>query len=89
MEKKRKTKRLELYQRKTYKMLLKNMANNIKQLREQESLTQEEAAHRCSMPTRQWQMIETGEANTTLVTIARLCDGLGVSIEVIFAGKKR
>lgn len=89
MEKKRKTKRLVLYERKTYRRLLINLAANIQRLRDELGLTQEEAAHRCSMPTRQWQVVESGEANATLITVARLCDGLGVSIGELFATATR
>jgi transcriptional regulator with XRE-family HTH domain len=37
------------------------------------------------MPTRLYVGIEHGESNATLVTLARLCEGLEVEVEALFA----
>ena len=77
--KNRKAKRSELYQNKTYKDFQRAIANNLRQLREAKDMTQEDASHLCKMAVRQYQSVEAGRTNLSLLTLARLVDGLGIS----------
>jgi transcriptional regulator with XRE-family HTH domain len=65
------------------------LAVSVKWLRERAGITQEEAAHRCAMPTRLYVGIEHGESNATLLTLARLCEGLEVGVEELFSRRPR
>lgn len=56
----------------------KRIAVNVRRHRERADLTLEEAAHRAEMHWRHWQKVEAGEVNTTLRTLARLADALGL-----------
>lgn len=56
----------------------KRIAVNVRRQRERADLTLEEAAHRAEMHWRHWQKVEAGEVNTTLRTLARLADALGL-----------
>lgn len=60
------------------------LAASVKGLRQRAGITQEEAAHRCAMPTRLYVGIEHGESNATLGTLARLCEGLEVDVVELF-----
>jgi transcriptional regulator with XRE-family HTH domain len=77
--------RPELYESDVFKALQGRLAASVKGLRQRAGITQEEAAHRCAMPTRLYVGIEHGESNATLVTLARLCEGLEVEVEALFA----
>ena len=61
-----------------YKDLQQRLAANVRRIRTERGWTQEDAAHACDMPLRLYQGVEGGTANTTLVTIARLVEGLEV-----------
>jgi transcriptional regulator with XRE-family HTH domain len=75
---------MPLYEAPTYRQLQTLVAANVLRLRKQRSLTQEEAAHQCSMATRLYQRAESEDANLTLATLARLCKGFDVSVVELF-----
>lgn len=77
--------RAPFYELPAYIALRNRLAANLHRVRASEDLTQEEAAHRAGVTTRVFQRIENASGNTTLVTIARLCDGLGIDVSVLFA----
>ena len=81
----RRTERQRHYQTATYEGLLTTLGGNVRTLRESRGWTQERAASECEMSTRLLQRIEAGDCNATLVTLARLCDGFGVSPAVLLA----
>lgn len=56
----------------TYEQLLRLISRHVRSARNERGLSQEEAAHRAGIPTRQWQRAEAAEPMTlrTLVAIA-------------------
>ena len=72
------------YKRPSYRRVLKRLAANAIHYRGEHGWTQEDAANRCKMPTRQYQYVEHASANVTMTTIARLCEGLGVDVVQLF-----
>lgn len=85
--KNRKAARSELYQNRTYKEFQKAIADNLRRVREARELTQEEASHLCRMAVRQYQSTEAGRTNLSLLTLARLVEGLGISAAELLSFK--
>lgn len=67
------------YANPTFVALRGFIAENLRRIRTARGWTQEEAADRCGMVFQTYQPIEAGKVNVTLVTIARLADGLQVT----------
>ena len=88
-ERRRKADRLPLYEGQTYRVLQERLAESVLRLRKEKNLTQEEAAHRCEMSTRLYQRSESEDANVTLATLARICDGFSVDVVELFRARKR
>lgn len=84
----RRSERLALYRTRTYRDLLARLSRSLLALRAARGLTQEDAAHLCGLSTRLYVSLEHGDGNATLVTIARVCDGLHVDIAELFAPRK-
>ena len=82
--KKRRENRSRQYESLSYRRVQRRVALALRRLRTERGWTQEEAAHRCGMSTRLYQYAETGDANLTFTTIARLCDGLDVDVSKLF-----
>lgn len=66
--------------RKPSQKLLKNLANNVKNFRLENELSQEMLAEKCSFHRTYIGSIERGERNITLSTLEVLADTLDVSI---------
>ena len=66
------------------KTLLKKLGKKIKQLREQEKISQTQLAYECGISQVQVSRIETGEINTTIGTLSLIAKVLGVSIKELF-----
>ena len=74
------------YETPEYRELLARVAANTRRLRDATGASQEEAAHLCGeMPTRLYQMVESGLTNVTATTLGRLCVGFGVDIVALVA----
>ena len=65
------------------------LAMNIRDLRKQLKMTQEEAAEATGLNWRHWQKMEAGEVNVTLSTLSKICQGLGVEVGSLFESSKR
>jgi len=66
------------------KALIKKLGKKIKQLREQENISQMQLAYECGISQVQISRIETGEINTTVGTLSIIAKVLGVSIKDLF-----
>ena len=78
--------RIELFETATCQRLVSDFAVNVRRVREARGWTQEEAAYRSrELDPAMLRTIEAGDANITITTIARLCDGLEVSVTDLFA----
>lgn len=86
--KQRRAERAAQYESAAYHAVRKRLASNVAALRRLNGWSQEEAAHRCEMATRQYQHVELGTANLTLTTLARLIDGFGVDVESLFLRRR-
>lgn len=89
MARKTRTERVRLYRSRAYKVVQQDLARSVRRLRGKRHWTQEESAHRCGMATRLFQRVEAAAANVTLTTIARLCEGFGVTAEELFRNRPR
>jgi len=58
-----------------------NLAENIRQLREARSLTQEQASQLSGVPRPTWATLESGSSNPTLAVLVKVASALQVSIE--------
>ena len=81
----RRKERATQYRNPAYRELQQRLASNVRRLRADLGLTQEEAAERCQMSARLFQRCEAGDANTTLTTVARLSEGFEVDVLDLFA----
>jgi transcriptional regulator with XRE-family HTH domain len=72
--------RRQQYDTPTVAEVVCRIATNVAGMRVQRQWTQAETAKRCSMSLRLYQRIEGEEANLTVTTICRLCDGFNVDI---------
>lgn len=76
--------RSRFYESPTYLSLVGRIATNVRLHREQRGWTQAELAFRADqMELVALQNVERGSANLTAVTLARLCDALGVDPQVL------
>lgn len=83
MERRRRAQRLPLYEGKTFKRVVRALAKNLKRLREERGWTQEQASEACGLGVRALQALELGERNVTLVTLAQVADGFGVTVATL------
>lgn len=61
--------------------ITKVFAHNIRELRTERGLSQEELAHRAGLHRTYVGAVERGERNITLVNAQRIADALGVTLE--------
>ena len=64
-----------------YERLTEAIAHNLKRLREEAGLSQENAAHQCTLSLNAYHRTEAGGVNVTVATLARLALGFGVDVE--------
>ena len=68
-------------------MLKENFGNRIKLLRkEKTSLSQENFANSINMDRTYYASVESGKRNISLVNIAKIANGLNISLEELFVG---
>lgn len=82
----RKPLRQPLYDSPVYLELVERIGKNVKRIRLEKGLRQDECAHQCNKmtPAMLW-TIEAGKTNITAATLARLAEGLGVDAGEFFA----
>lgn len=59
----------------------KNLADNIRRLREARNLSQQQIARLSGIPRPTWASLETGSANPTLAVLSKAASALNISIE--------
>ncbi len=59
----------------------RNLADNIRRLRESRNLSQQQLANMSGIPRPTWASLETGSANPTLTVLSKAANALNVSIE--------
>ncbi len=65
--------------------LAKNLAFNIRALREKRGLSQQQIAHQAEIPRPTWANLESGEANPTVSVLTRVANALDVGVEQLLA----
>lgn len=77
-------KRTRFYKTATYEGIVGRIATNVRKIREEKGWTQADLAFRADeMEVVVLQGIERGSTNLTAVTLARLCDALGVDVQAL------
>ncbi len=80
----KRSQRADLYKKSTYLDLVARLAANTRKLREARGWTQAAAAEHCEIAIYVLQTVEAGRENFTGTVVARLCDGFGVDVRVLF-----
>jgi len=65
-------------------LIIQLVGKNIKRIRKEKKLTQEELAEKCDLQTSFLAGVERGERNITLQTLEKIANGLNESPEYIF-----
>lgn len=81
----RRAERQPLYESSAYLSLQARFASNLRRLRSERGWTQEQAGERCGMLMQQYQRTESGKANLTFTTLARIGEGFGVDVVDLLA----
>ncbi len=70
--------------------LARRLADNARAERKRRTWSQEEAAHRCELTTRQYARVEAGVTDFRLSTVQRVCGGLELAIgDILGRGRRR
>lgn len=65
-------------------MVVDDFANRIKELRQQQGLSQEKFALKIDMDRTYYASVEAGRRNVSIKNIKKIADGFGVSLEELF-----
>jgi transcriptional regulator with XRE-family HTH domain len=65
-------------------MVVDDLANRIKELRQQQGLSQEKFALKIDMDRTYYASVEAGKRNISIKNIKKIADGFGVSLEELF-----
>ncbi|MGH9838718.1 MAG: helix-turn-helix domain-containing protein [Blastocatellia bacterium] len=68
--------------------IARNIAQNIRQLRQSRNLTQEQLARLSDVPRPTWSNLESGTANPTVVVLAKVAAALQVPVEELISSPK-
>lgn len=68
------------------KPIVKKFGKRVRQLRLERGLTQEGLGDKCGLDLTYIGRIERGEQNSSLVVVATIAKGLGISVEELFKG---
>ena len=66
----------------------RNLADNIRRLREARNMSQQQMANLSGIPRPTWASLETGSANPTLAVLSRAASALNVSIEELIGAAR-
>lgn len=66
--------------------IVKKFGKHVRKLRLEQGLTQEQLGDKCGLDLTYIGRIERGEQNSSLVVVAAIAKGLGVSVEMLFKG---
>lgn len=81
----RKPHRAHLERIPAYRAIRMRLSENLRSCRERRRLTQEQTAELCDLNPRHIQKLESGEANFTAITLAKLTQGLGLDVVDLLA----
>ena len=65
-------------------MVIDDFANRIKELRQQQGLSQEKFALKIDMDRTYYASVEAGKRNVSIKNIKKIADGFGISLEELF-----
>ena len=68
--------------------LARNIAQNVRQLRQSRNLTQDQLAKVSGVPRPTWSNLESGTANPTIVVLAKVAEALQVPLEELISPPK-
>jgi transcriptional regulator with XRE-family HTH domain len=68
----------------TDEALLKLIGKRIREIRNQQKMSQKDVAFRIGMETSNFSVIETGKSNSQVLTYARIAAALGVDLRLFF-----
>lgn len=67
-------------------MILNFIAHRIRQLRQQQNLSQEKFAYSIGMDRSYFASVESGKRNISIINLQKIVTGLGVTLEEFFKG---
>lgn len=67
-------------------MILNFIAHRIRQLRQQQNVSQEKFAYSIGMDRSYFASVESGKRNISIVNLQKIVTGLGVTLEEFFKG---
>lgn len=67
-------------------MILNLIAHRIRQLRQQQNVSQEKFAYNIGMDRSYFASVESGKRNISIINLQKIVTGLGVTLEEFFKG---
>ncbi|KAA8380218.1 XRE family transcriptional regulator [Leuconostoc citreum] len=67
-------------------MILNFIAHRIRQLRQQQNVSQEKFAYNIGMDRSYFASVESGKRNISIINLQKIVTGLGVTLEEFFKG---
>jgi len=62
-------------------LFLQTLGNRIATIRKEKHITQTELAYRCDIEKTNMRRIEAGNTNPTIITLRKICTGLGITLK--------